>query len=118
MNILDLGCAPGSWCQVLAEQVFPKSTYDNKVGNGLYKISTNRKVLIQIELICYSIYNSLLYMLFNFLKNKKIFSLKLILFSNNFRKSVLKIILSSGWPLARSFAWNLGIENLAKKPRT
>ena len=45
MNILDLGCAPGSWCQVLAEQVFPKSTYDNKVGNGLYKISTNRKVL-------------------------------------------------------------------------
>merc|ERR1719354_137889 len=34
MNILDLGCAPGSWCQVLAEQVFPKSTYDNKVGKG------------------------------------------------------------------------------------
>ena len=67
MNILDLGCAPGSWCQVLAEQVFPKSTYDNKVGKGLYKISSNRKVLIQTSLFIVCIVHQCVYRL-TFLK--------------------------------------------------
>jgi len=33
-RVLDLGCAPGSWCQVLFENIFPKSKYDQQIGEG------------------------------------------------------------------------------------
>jgi len=35
-RVLDLGCAPGSWCQVLFENIFPKSKYDQQIGEGIY----------------------------------------------------------------------------------
>lgn len=35
MKVLDLGCAPGSWCQVLTEYVFKNAKYEKPSGKGV-----------------------------------------------------------------------------------